>query len=566
MKDFRSVLATAMTGSMLLIPLIGSASLGASPAPSGAATDELSTPPFPDSQAIFAPTRPPIDLTVTLDPGAAVSALIPVEGGDIEASGADGTVYHLSIPDDALVEATEIQMTPVVSLDGLPTGGTVSYAVQLAPDGLQLFDFATLTITPAAELPIEEQLPFGYDGDGKGLFIATPVVDEPAIQLLIQHFSGYGVSRGLLADIEPERERLGGSEERRLQSQVAEALGRERQRQLMGQDADLDMAELFSSAFAEYERSVVEPRVRAAGESCAKGRLALETVLGLERQRQLLGMSDVSAFPADLMSTVARVCMQEEYELCVDDHIVHRMIPVTLGFERQRQLLGIEDPAAKAFEEDLAVRCLTFELVLESEATLKEQGFRATSDVESEITLRYEPGGLVIRGSSALTNTDFVVKVPRCGATPHLSDSTVDVMSLTWVTAPRGAGDRLGAITDYTLTWLPNPTAESATIACPLMKKFELTLGLWSLLFPILHQDELDLAAAASPRGFAFLQGGGGPFQLPDLQPVENPGPFRTTGWTVAEDELLAEKEWSKSGRGGKISEEGSFELHHTPG
>jgi len=564
MRDVRRSLATAMTGGLLLVPLVGTASLGASPVPSGPATAELGNPAFPDSPAIFAPTRPPIDLTVTLDPGTAVSAAIPIDGGDIEATGADGTVYHLSIPDDALVEETEIQMTPVASLDGLPTGGTVSYAVQLAPDGLQLFDFATLTITPSAELPIEEQLPFGYDGDGKGLFIATPVVDEPAIQLLIQHFSGYGVSKGLLADIEPERERLGGSEERRLQSQVAEALGRERQRQLLGGEEDLDIAELFGSAFAEYERTVVEPRVRAAGESCAKGRLALETVLGLERQKQLIGMSDGSAFPVDLMSTAARVCMQEEYELCVDEHIVHRMIPVTRGFERQRQLLGIEDPAAKAFEEDLAVRCLTFELVLESEAELKEQGFRATSNMESRTTLRYEPAELAIRGSSALTNTDFVVKVPKCGATPHPSDSTVDVMSLTWVTAPRGAGDQLGAITDYTLTWLPNPTAESATIACPLMKKFELTLGLWSLLFPILHQDEFQ-AAAAAPRAFAFLQGGAGPFQLPDLQPIENPGPFRTTGWTVAEDELLAEKEWSKSGRGGKISEEGSFELHHTP-
>jgi len=564
MRDVRRSLATAMTGGLLLVPLVGTASLGASPVPSGPATAELGNPAFPDSPAIFAPTRPPIDLTVTLDPGTAVSAAIPIDGGDIEATGADGTVYHLSIPDDALVEETEIQMTPVASLDGLPTGGTVSYAVQLAPDGLQLFDFATLTITPSAELPIEEQLPFGYDGDGKGLFIATPVVDEPAIQLLIQHFSGYGVSKGLLADIEPERERLGGSEERRLQSQVAEALVSERQRQPQDGEVDRGIEGLFGPAFEEYERTVVEPRVRAAGESCAKGRLALETVLGLERQKQLIGMSDGSAFPVDLMSTAARVCMQEEYELCVDEHIVHRMIPVTRGFERQRQLLGIEDPAAKAFEEDLAVRCLTFELVLESEAELKEQGFRATSNMESRTTLRYEPAELAIRGSSALTNTDFVVKVPKCGATPHPSDSTVDVMSLTWVTAPRGAGDQLGAITDYTLTWLPNPTAESATIACPLMKKFELTLGLWSLLFPILHQDEFQ-AAAAAPRAFAFLQGGAGPFQLPDLQPIENPGPFRTTGWTVAEDELLAEKEWSKSGRGGKISEEGSFELHHTP-
>ena len=77
---------------------------------------------LPDRQAIFAPTRPPIDLTVTLDPAAAASAVIPVEGGDIEATGEDGTVYQLSIPDDALIEATEIRMTPVASPGRPPDG------------------------------------------------------------------------------------------------------------------------------------------------------------------------------------------------------------------------------------------------------------------------------------------------------------------------------------------------------------------------------------------------------------------------------------------------------------
>ena len=63
----------------------------------------------------------------------------------------------------------------------------------------------------------------------------------------------------------------------------------------------------------------------------------------------------------------------------------------------------------------------------------------------------------------------------------------------------------------------------------------------------------------------AYLQARADPFQLPDLQPVEQRGPFRTTGWKVMGGELLATKRWRESGQGGVISEKGSFALHHTP-
>ncbi len=126
--------------------------------------------------------------------------------------------------------------------------------------------------------------------------------------------------------------------------------------------------------FDQYEKEVVEPRIAAAGESCAAGRLALQTVLGMERQKQLLGLSESGMEQIiGLMDTVSRVCVKEEYELCAQDHIIHRMIPVWLGLERQFQLLGATESKgsleARKLAGDLTKKCLNFELVFESQAT-----------------------------------------------------------------------------------------------------------------------------------------------------------------------------------------------------
>ena len=65
--------------------------------------------------------------------------------------------------------------------------------------------------------------------------------------------------------------------------------------------------------FQLYRNHVIKPRVAAAGESCAAGRLAIETVLFYGRQRQLMGLPEDSVTEAvDLMPTMARVCLQEE--------------------------------------------------------------------------------------------------------------------------------------------------------------------------------------------------------------------------------------------------------------
>ena len=196
--------------------------------------------PFPDPAAVFSPTESPIDLVVTPETGNTVTELIPASGGQLSATGADGTAYTLIIPDKALLTDTEISMTPVSSVNGLPTGGDVTYGVQLAPDGLHLDDFATLTITPRVALPVDQQIPFGYEAGGTGMFLALTVVKDPRIQLRILHFSGYGVTKGQLADLGPIRQRLGGDAQARLESQIAELFARERVLEQSGQDPSAD--------------------------------------------------------------------------------------------------------------------------------------------------------------------------------------------------------------------------------------------------------------------------------------------------------------------------------------
>lgn len=310
----------------------------------------------------------PIDLEVVVDDSRTVEALIPVEGGELSVTAADGTVFTLTIPEDALLSATTVTMTPVRSVDGLPFGEGDSWAVQLGPEGLWFSNFATLTVTPEVRLSVDEQVFFGYEGDGTGLFLAIPDTDTSEMRIRLLHFSGYGVAKGFLGDVEAVRGRLGGSAETSIESAVAEHIASAR---TWGETDPLS-DERYERLRQEYIEEVIAPRVAASGESCAAGRLALETVIAFERLTQLLGGEDraLADTPGlwESLDTAGRVCLEEEWELCRDQNIVHRMIPVWIAFERQAQLVGMADGvstlAAEAYR--LAERCLRFDLRIHS--------------------------------------------------------------------------------------------------------------------------------------------------------------------------------------------------------
>lgn len=438
--------------------------------------DLPAVPSLPEWDALLAAPADPLYLQITPDEAQAASAVLSFEGGSLTATGADGTTYFLEIPEGALFAPTQIRMTPLTKVAGLPFGDDFAYAVRLEPEGLRLSELATLTISPPDEIPLEEQVFFGYEGENREFAFAWPAIDSPTLQIKITHFSGYGVDRGLLADTEPLRQRLGGEAEARLTGMMAERLAEARRRAMQGADEEgdsayVDLGRWWMEAFA---REVVRPRLGAAGQSCAAGRLAIQTVLGFSRQLSLVGVpeADVDALLGDLpdlAKSVGSLCIQEEYELCRDRHIIHRIVPAVLSIWRQTELLGAQDPALEAQGREAIEGCLTFEVEFKSTVTVKSRTVTTRSVVEATVPLAFVWGGSYARpawslggieGEEALANTAFSYEETGCDLTSHPGGSILRITDIRPLIAFRAPDDELGYVEDLEVVVAPDPTTE----------------------------------------------------------------------------------------------------------
>lgn len=498
--------------------------VGAAPALSGSPSQPT------DLAWIYDAPYDPINLTTTLDESHQVEGVIPVEGGTLTATGLDGTTYTLEIPADALLVETRISLTPVEHLSGLPFSDETAYAVQLAPEGLSFHNFVTLTIVPSQDTPLGEQIMFGYEADGQALSLALPGADPGRIQIQLLHFSGAGVSKGLLADMEPVRRRLGGDVEARLDSAIAAALQQARQD---GQSIETLSATLLGY-INEYINKVVDPRIAAAGESCAAGRLAKETILRAERMLQLLGGASIMSKFDALVRPVGELCMKEEYELCRDEHIVHRIVPAWRSLLREMQLHGVDSSGLKQYVE----KCLRFDLELDSTALASYGGALIESRVTSKVplTATADDGQVTIEGEAPAYNESYTVTFPGCTTSPSRGGGTFTVLRLNFDVDTVNKDDQVGFVRDLRLLYDPGMTSETFTMTCA---GFNVPAAavLWSELFVVVHEDDM------SSEGFL------------------------AQGWEVLAEELFAQKEWNETVdvEGGTVTENGSFKLYHRP-
>ena len=219
-----------------------------------------------------------------LDPERHASALIGPDGGSVEVSGADGTEYRLTIPADALIEETEIALTPVVRIDDIPMSGGLVAGVHFEPSGLELLKAATLTVSlPSAPSLDDSALLTGfvYDGEGDNLALALPDADGGSFTLSIRHFSGGGAGAATPSDL-----------------QTAFAPG----------TADAFLAEILAangagdrSAIESGLRSWYQARVRPALQAAVSNDTALERALSEHgRWQDALAMLGVN--PGELLS------------------------------------------------------------------------------------------------------------------------------------------------------------------------------------------------------------------------------------------------------------------------
>jgi len=247
----------------------------------------------------FVTPADPLNVTVTLDESSTASAMISSNGGSLSLTAADGSVYTLEIPAKALDADTLITMTAVKSMDGAPldNGAPVS-AVQLEPSGQFFNEMLTLTISPAKDILIQNQVIFNYEGNGQDYHLAVVDPKSKDIKIKLMQFSGAGVGsasdRAWAANLQIQA----SNASTRIWQKTGAYIQEKRRKGILGAEGETDNTELYiylKSALDQFEDQVVLKEIASAELDCRYAPKAAQDLVVAERQRQILGI--------DLMDT-----------------------------------------------------------------------------------------------------------------------------------------------------------------------------------------------------------------------------------------------------------------------
>ncbi|HBR56266.1 MAG TPA: hypothetical protein DEA22_02145 [Blastocatellia bacterium] len=233
-----------------------------------------------------------LDVKVDLDKKQTSSAKIDKSGGSISLTAADGSKFTLEVPADALDAETTITLTAVKTVDGAPLDNKTPTAVQLEPSGLKLKQVAALTITPAKEIPVKEQIVFGYEGNGKDYHLAPVDPKSKVIKVKLLGFSGAGVGTGSDSAWAAHQIIEASNASTRLLQKFGEATQAARREILVEGDESGSSEDLFKSFLDAFMEQVVMKEIAAAELDCKHAEKALHDLIFHERLTQLVGLAD----------------------------------------------------------------------------------------------------------------------------------------------------------------------------------------------------------------------------------------------------------------------------------
>lgn len=324
-------------------------------------------PPPPPFSGSFPLPANPLKVTYGLEPGFAVSEMIPTTGGQISTEDSEGTVYTLNFPFDSLFSDTKVTMTPLSSIGGAPMSGGLVGGVKLEPEGLTLNEPATLTITPEGGAPpLSAQTAFLAQGDGED-FHLYPLAFGPDLQLQLLHFTIAGAGSATAADRQTAASRTPVSNMAQYEAVINERLRLARER---GESDGEWQGDLEPVHLAYYE-DVVKPTMQRALTDDAAYDEALREAFGWLQKIEIYGHGpSFDPLRDELYDTLGHIlenALDRANKKCVDEHEL-RAIRRVVQIARTADLLGFDlGPGL-----DLVVDCLRFEVDLDSRLTLGE--------------------------------------------------------------------------------------------------------------------------------------------------------------------------------------------------
>ncbi len=167
-----------------------------------------------------------LDVTVVTDEASSVSADYDfLQGTTLETTDANGIVYKLEIPAQALAPATTITLAPVASLDGYPFQAGLTAAVQLLPEGTTFNQLVTITITLPDTIDAAAATAFGFGEDGADFHLRDMSLAKESATFVTYHFSGYGLGEASPAETKRYALRTPKGWEAYLEQETAATLG-----------------------------------------------------------------------------------------------------------------------------------------------------------------------------------------------------------------------------------------------------------------------------------------------------------------------------------------------------
>jgi hypothetical protein len=358
-------------------------------------------PSWDDPEWYAAPPNP-LNLEMTPDIPRGVQSTIGPAGGTFSTTGANGDVYALTIPAGALFTDTTISIIPVAQAEGLPEGAGPFSGVILQPNGLELAKTGWLEITPVTPIPPEKLALWGFYGTGQD---ARGEVNWPGagdrIVIPLDHFSGAGVSTSDRIDLQLDKWRQTALEDR-ITSQIAQAL-REYQAEVKA-NPDADQSETTRRTASLIDRNSrtlkrgYDQILNSPAAGCKDIERMVGAILGLERERQLLGIRDelVSReWLAGLFDRYWTVCLPSELDICLKTGDLQELALFAVKFERQRQLLLVAGESAVDWSQVEAQvraaleRCGRFKLDITASGQWRDpSGVNGTLSFRVEVPMR----------------------------------------------------------------------------------------------------------------------------------------------------------------------------------
>ena len=258
----------------------------------------------------FVTAGKPLNVAAQLDKKQTASKLVPRTGGGVSLTATDGSKFMLDVPPNALDADTMITMTAVKSIEGAPLDSNTPAAVQLEPSGLFFKEFATLTIVPARDIPLKQQVIFSYEGDGHDYHLAVVDPKSKDVKIKLMRFSGAGVGSAADSAWAANLMIQASDAQARIVQKIGELLQAERREQLEGSEGNPEVADKLKSLLDQYEDQALQKELVAAELDCKHATHAIHSLLGLERTRQLLDFPGTSGFNEKFQKllNIARDC------------------------------------------------------------------------------------------------------------------------------------------------------------------------------------------------------------------------------------------------------------------